>query len=135
VNQGKGTILVVDDDIGPLKLLTTMLMEEGYNVHPADSGKLALPSAAVDVPELILLDMRLPDIDGREVFRRLKAREDTRAVPIMFISGSADAEEQVDGITLGAVDFVVKPFGKQNCSLVSELICSWVVFGGNWSSK
>jgi PAS domain S-box-containing protein len=110
VSQSKGAILVVDDDTESLKLLTAMLTEEGYRVRPADGGKLALASAAVEPPELILLDMRLPDIDGREVFRRLKAREATRDVPIMFISGSADAEEQLEGLTLGAVDFVVKPF-------------------------
>src|ERR1043166_9215265 len=112
MTPSKGSIMVVDDHIETLKLLTAMLTEQGYYVRPADSGKLALASAAAEPPELVLLDLRLPDIDGREVCRRLKAREETRNVPVVFISGSAGTEEQVEGFGVGGVDFVMKPLRK-----------------------
>ena len=73
IREGRGTILVVDDDLESLRLLTEILREEGYNVRPADAGELALRSAQERVPDLILLDMRMPGVDGFEVCRRLKA--------------------------------------------------------------
>jgi len=91
------SILVVDDDRESLALLTSMLGEQGYDVRPADSGQLALASAAVKPPELILLDIRMPVMDGFEVCRRLKACENTRDVPIMFITSARDVEERVEG--------------------------------------
>jgi PAS domain S-box-containing protein len=104
------SILVVDDDRESLALLTSMLGEQGYDVRPADSGQLALASAAFKPPELILLDIRMPVMDGFEVCRRLKACENTRDVPIMFITSARDVEERVEGLRLGAVDFINKLF-------------------------
>lgn len=107
---GKGTILVVDDTLANLKLLADTLMAEGYQVLPSDSGELALASAAVRPPELILLDIRMPGLNGFEVFRRLKARPETCDIPVMFISAGGEVEERVEGLALGAVDFITKPF-------------------------
>jgi len=109
MTSSRGDVLVADDDPEALKLLTVILTEEGYHVRPADSGKLALASTAAEHPELILLDVRMPDIDGFEVCRRLKERAETRDIPVMFISGSSDMESQVEGLGMGAVDFVLKP--------------------------
>ena len=106
----KGTILVVDDQHESLALLTSTLLEEGYQVKSADSGELALLSVAGTPPELILLDMRMPVMDGLAVCRRLKEQEETREIPLMFISASTDVDERVDGLALGAVDFLIKPF-------------------------
>jgi two-component system, cell cycle sensor histidine kinase and response regulator CckA len=107
------SILVVDDESESLALLTGVLAAEGYHVRSADSGKLALASIAAWLPQLILLDIRMPGIDGFEVCRRLKASEETRNVPLMFISAAADMEERVAGLALGAVDYVTKPFQRE----------------------
>ena len=110
---GKGIILAVDDDRMTLKLLTTVLAAEGYEVHGAISGELALESVTAAPPELILLDIVLPDIDGFEVCRRLKAHADTRRIPVIFLSAATDTKDRVTGFKLGAVDFVPKPFQRE----------------------
>ncbi len=104
------TILVVDDDSESLTLLTGILTAEGYHVRPADSGELALASIAAKAPELILLDIRMPGVDGFEVCRRLKGRQETRDIPLVFLSAAREVEERVEGLRLGAVDFISKPF-------------------------
>jgi PAS domain S-box-containing protein len=106
----QGEIVVVDDDAESLKLLTDILSQEGYHVRPAHTGKLALASIAASSPELILLDMRMPGMDGFEVCRRLKEFQQTRDIPVIFLSGSDREEQHVEGFYLGAVDFVTKPF-------------------------
>lgn len=106
----KGTILVVDDTPSALKVLTDTLTAEGYQVRPANSGELALAAVVSNVPELILLDIRMPGMDGFEVCRRLKSHQGSSAVPVIFISALAELEDRVEGFRLGAVDFVTKPF-------------------------
>ena len=109
----KGDILVVDDTPANLKLLTSTLAEEGYQVRPADSGESALASVAARPPELILLDIRMPGMDGFEVCRRLKARAESRAIPVLFISAIAESDEKLEGFRLGAVDFIAMPIRKE----------------------
>src|ERR1700722_4436087 len=99
------SILVVDDESESLSLLTTTLVAEGYQVRSANSAQLALASVSAWLPHLILLDIRMPGIDGFEVCRRLKSREETRSIPILFISAARDTEELVKGLELGAVDY------------------------------
>jgi PAS domain S-box-containing protein len=111
--MNKGEILVVDDEPDTLALLTSILTEEGYHVRPADSGSLALASVTTSPPDLILLDMRMPNMDGLEACRQLKARKESREIPVVFVSGSAEAEVRVEGLELGAVDFVTKPFNRE----------------------
>ncbi len=106
-------ILVVDDTPESLKFLTDMLTSEGYQVYPADSGELALASIAARRPDLIFLDIFMPGVNGFEVCRRLKSREETRRIPIIFISVSTETTQQVEGLRLGAVDFVIKPFRRE----------------------
>jgi PAS domain S-box-containing protein len=103
------SILVIDDDLMSLALLAGMLQEEGYQVRPANSGRLGLASAEAWQPSLILLDIRMPDLDGFEVCRRLKTDEKTRDIPLIFISSATDVEDHVQGLALGAVDFINKP--------------------------
>ena len=102
-------ILVVDDTIASLRLLTEILGKGGYRVRPADEPHLALQSALAQPPSLILLDVRMPGMDGFEVCRRLKQDERTRDVPIIFVSALHDVDDRVQGFEVGGVDFVSKP--------------------------
>jgi PAS domain S-box-containing protein len=104
------TILAVDDTSESLALLVKILTQEGYQVRPADSGELALAAIDANPPDLILLDIRMKGIDGLEVCRRLKAREETQHIPIILISAFADVKEWVEGLRLGASDYITKPF-------------------------
>lgn len=106
------SILVVDDDLQSLTLLAGVLAGEGYRVRPADSGALALASIAIAPPSLILLDIRMPGMNGFEVCRRLKIRDATRDIPIVFLSAARELEERVEGLQMGAVDFIAKPFSR-----------------------
>lgn len=106
----KGKILAVDDTSASLRLLTDILKVEGYEVRSAISGELALRAAASNPPELVLLDIRMPEMDGYEVCRRLKAQPETRDVPVIFVSAVSETDEKVHGFEVGAVDFVTKPY-------------------------
>ena len=103
-------ILVVDDEIPNLQLLSELLGRAGYRVRPANSPQLALDSAVAQPPVLILLDVRMPEMDGFEVCRRLKQDQRTRGIPVLFISALQDVQDRVRGFELGGVDFISKPF-------------------------
>jgi PAS domain S-box-containing protein len=109
----KGTILVVDDAPVNLKLLVGVLTADGYDVLSAEDGETALASMAAHVPELVLLDICMPGLDGFEVCRRLRARVESRDIPVMFISATGESAERVEGLRLGAVDFITKPFQRE----------------------
>ncbi|MFA6971738.1 MAG: HD domain-containing phosphohydrolase [Gallionella sp.] len=106
----KGKILAVDDTPASLRLLSDILKAEGYEVRSAISGELALHAANSSPPELVLLDIRMPGMDGFEVCRRLKANPVTSDVPVIFVSAASETEEKVKGFEVGAVDFVTKPY-------------------------
>jgi len=108
--SSKGTILIVDDNADSLKLLAKILWDEGYEVRPANSGALALASIGIHPPDLILLDIRMPEMDGYEVRRRLQECDRTREIPVIFVSGVQNADEWVQCLKLGAVDFISKPY-------------------------
>ncbi len=103
-------ILVVDDNLASLRLLTVILEHQGYIVRPSSSGRLALRSVATKVPDLILLDVKIPDLDGYEICRRLKSDEQSRKVPVIFISALGETAEKVEGFQAGGVDYITKPF-------------------------
>lgn len=109
----KGRILAVDDTPASLKLLTETLVAEGYEVRSAINGELALRSAFMNPPELVLLDIRMPGMDGFEVCRRLKGRAETRDIPVIFVSAMSEMDEKLLGFNLGAVDFVTKPYQRE----------------------
>jgi len=102
-------IMVVDDTGANLQLLTNLLREHGYTVQPASDGELALEIVQSKRPDLILLDIRMPGMNGFEVCRRLKADERTRDIPVIFISILEDERDKVDGFRAGAVDYITKP--------------------------
>lgn len=108
--QNKATILIVDDIKENLKLLSEILTENGYTVRPANSGELALTSAFIERPDLVLLDVRMPEVDGFEVCRRLKANASTADIPVIFVSAYDELSDRLAGFELGAVDFITKPF-------------------------
>jgi PAS domain S-box-containing protein len=110
---GNPSILVVDDEADSLSLLTGILASEGYRVRAADSGELALISVDASLPELILLDIRMPDLDGFEVCRRLKADNKSQTAPVIFITAAGDVAERVKGLAVGAVDYISKPFQRE----------------------
>lgn len=109
----KGEILVIDDTVASLCLLSRMLAEAGYSVAQAESGELALSAAENKPPELILLDVRMPGLDGFEVFKRLKAKAGTVEIPVIFLTASTDPEDSLAGLKLGAVDFISKPYDRE----------------------
>ena len=111
--SNRGNILAVDDTEASLKVLTDLLKEAGYLVRPAISGELALRSAARQVPDLVLLDIRMPDMDGFEVFRRLRALPKMQDVPVIFFSALTETGDKVRGFELGAVDYVTKPYRRE----------------------
>jgi PAS domain S-box-containing protein len=103
-------ILIVDDEIPNLKLLAQILAQEDWHVRPVERPQLAINAALEQPPALILLDVRMPEMDGFEVCRLLKQDERTRDVPVIFISALQDVEDKVRGFEAGGVDFVSKPF-------------------------
>ena len=108
--QTSSTILIVDDVPENLRLLSTALTREGYEVRGAISGSVALMSAAIEPPALILLDVTMPEIDGFEVCRRLKAKASTAEIPVIFISALGEVMDKVTAFEVGGVDYVTKPF-------------------------
>ncbi len=105
-----GTILIVDDDSGALKLLKDILTAEGYETRPFNNGELVLRSVIVEKPELILLDVRMPDMNGFEVCSKLKENELLKDIPVIFISAASDMEDKVKAFQAGGVDYITKPF-------------------------
>lgn len=103
-------ILVVDDTPANLKLLTEMLQGQGYNIRPARNGKLALKAAAHDPPDLILLDINMPEMNGYEVCQNLKADERLREIPILFISALEETVDKLKAFSVGGLDYITKPF-------------------------
>jgi two-component system NtrC family sensor kinase len=106
----KGNILVVDDMPENLLLLSNLLNDRGYKVRSVINGKTALKAALAKVPDIILLDINMPDMNGYEVCESLKASEVTREVPIIFISAYNDVFDKVRAFEVGGVDYVTKPF-------------------------
>lgn len=106
----KMSILVVDDTPANLRLLNGLLTGQGYMVRPVPDGRLAISSAKAAVPDLILLDIRMPGLSGYEVCEQLKADVLTRDVPIIFISALHDVSDKMKAFELGGVDYITKPF-------------------------
>ena len=103
-------ILIVEDEIPNLHLLSQFLAQEGYKVRQAERPQMAIDSALAKPPALILLDVRMPEMDGFEVCMRLKQDERTRGIPIIFIDELQDQQNKVRGFEAGGVDFITRPF-------------------------
>jgi len=105
-----GSVLVVDDNTDNLRLLAEILGEEGFIVRPAKSGGAALKAVRERPPDLVLLDVMMPEMDGYEVCRILQEDEKTGDIPVIFLTAKGAVEDIVKGFEAGAVDYVSKPF-------------------------
>jgi formate hydrogenlyase transcriptional activator len=110
MHPSKANILVVDDTPDNLRLLEGILTERGYEVRSAPGGALALRSVQAGVPDLILLDIIMPEMDGYQVCEQLKANERTRDIPVLFISALSEVVDKMKGFEVGGVDYITKPF-------------------------
>jgi len=106
-------ILIVDDVSANLKTLSEIMRRSGYQTRPAQSGELALKAAQADPPDLILLDILMPGMDGYEVCRRLKQDPRLRDIPVLFISALEEASQKTAAFEAGGVDYITKPFHKE----------------------
>ncbi|THB69155.1 MAG: response regulator [Gammaproteobacteria bacterium] len=105
-----GTILIVDDAPANIKILGQTLCDD-YVIQVANNGRDALKIAFSDnKPDLILLDIVMPEMDGYEVCKKLKQNETTNGIPVIFITAKSDDEDEIKGLELGAVDYFIKPF-------------------------
>ena len=109
-NVGKPLILVVDDIVENLQMLCTILQTEDVEISMASNGQEALEAAEADPPSLILLDVRMPGMDGYEVCRRLKSNPKLAVIPVIFLTAHTDTEDVLKGFEAGCVDYVGKPF-------------------------
>lgn len=102
-------ILLVDDDVDTLRLIGLMLQRQGYEVRSANSGVQAISMVAEELPDLILLDVMMPEMDGYEVARRLRSQEQTANLPIIMFTAKSQADDKVKGYEAGADDYLTKP--------------------------
>lgn len=106
----QGIVLVVDDEPVNLKLLSIMLAEHGYVVRTSVSGPLALESVNLEIPDVILLDIDMPEMDGYEVCQALKSNDQTRNIPVIFVSAFERVNHKIEAFRAGGIDYITKPF-------------------------
>ena len=110
LDKSKIRILIVDDTLKNIQVLGTVLKQEGYQINVAQNGAQALKLAQQILPDLILLDIMMPEMDGFEVCRQLKDIPQTIEIPVIFLTARTETESIVEGFHLGAVDYITKPF-------------------------
>ena len=110
-------ILIVEDDHNIVELLTYNLEQEGYDVRVALDGADALQRVAADVPDLVILDLMLPEIDGLEVCRLLKRSPQTAVIPVIMLTAKVEEIDRIVGLELGADDYIAKPFSPREVVL------------------
>ncbi|MBD2188699.1 two-component system response regulator [Pseudanabaena mucicola] len=110
MSKNKITILIVDDTVYNLKILSIMLSNQGYVVLEATDGVKAIELAIANTPDLILLDIKMPSMDGYQVCTNLKSNPITQQIPVIFISAIENIEEKIEAFTVGGIDFINKPF-------------------------
>lgn len=109
-NESNGSILIVDDEINNLQLLSELLFQNQYKVRAAKTARSALSSIESEMPDLLLLDIKLPDMDGYDVCKRIKSTEKLKDLPILFLSALDNTADIIRGFEVGGVDFITKPF-------------------------
>lgn len=116
MNEQRQTVLIVDDNIDTVELLRKRLKAEGYNTSEAYDGEEALKKVYETPPDIIILDVMMPKLDGYEVCSRLKSDERTKFIPIIMLTAKSDVESRVKGLDIGADDYVPKPFDYRELS-------------------
>jgi signal transduction histidine kinase len=114
--ETKSKILIVDDEVDIVELLRKRLRFEGYNTLEAYDGKQCLEQAAAGNPDLIVLDVMMPEMDGYEVCRRLKSNKKTAYIPVIMLTAKGEVEDKVKGLDAGAHDYLAKPFSYKELS-------------------
>src|SRR5438093_9648754 len=110
-------VLIVDDDPDILRLVSYNLTQAGFDVATAPTGRKALEAVQKQPPDLIILDLMLPDVDGMEVCRTLRQRDNSRRIPIVMLTARSEEIDRVIGFELGADDYVMKPFSPRELVL------------------
>ncbi|MEO0687293.1 MAG: response regulator, partial [Cyanobacteria bacterium J06649_11] len=113
IDINNSEILIVDDTLNNLRLLSMILTVKGYEVRKAVNGKMALESINTSPPDLILLDIKMPEMDGYETCRRLKENPLTEGIPVIFISALDDVVDKVKAFSVGGIDYITKPFQQE----------------------
>lgn len=114
IETSEKNILIVDDTLVNCKALSKILSDEGYQVHVAMDGNIAISICESILPDLVLLDVKMPGMDGYEVCEQLKATEKTKDVPIIFVSALSDVWDKVRAFNIGAVDYITRPFERED---------------------
>jgi PleD family two-component response regulator len=117
VAEEKPTLLIVEDDADVAEMVTAYFRVQGYEVFAVNWGEDAIKACRNNHPDLIILDIRLPDIDGFEVARRLRANQRTQDIPIIFLTEKRERADRMQGLELGADDYITKPFDIQELRL------------------
>lgn len=110
IDANHATLLIVDDHLDNVRSLSLLLSNSGYLVRKATSGEMALETIQIAKPDLVLLDVRMPDMNGYEVCEQIKANPYTCDIPVIFLSASTDTEDKVQAFAVGGADYVTKPF-------------------------
>ncbi|EKD27604.1 MAG: response regulator receiver modulated diguanylate cyclase [uncultured bacterium] len=110
MKNNKPLILIVDDNPQNLKVLGNMLTEQDYDIGVAQSGMAALEFVKTAIPDLILLDVMMPEMDGYETCKKVKLHHALKSVPIIFLTAKTDSEDIIKGFEAGGIDYVTKPF-------------------------
>ena len=122
----KRKILVVDDEDDILHFLELVLKEKGYDVVTASNGHDALTAAQIEKPDLVLLDIMMPQMDGWEVLKLLRVDDETAHTPVAMLSARTEAKDRVQGLQEGAIDYICKPFALQELLGKIETIFSQI---------
>jgi DNA-binding response OmpR family regulator len=117
VNEAKLTILIVEDDLDIADMLNAYFRVQGYDVQTVNWGEDGVRSCQTSMPDLVILDIRLPDIDGFEVAKRLRANRKTKDIPIIFLTEKRERDDRLKGLQLQADDYITKPFDIQELRL------------------
>ena len=133
VGTGAARVLVVDDEMNITDFVATALRYEGFEVATASTGRGALDGVESVRPDLLVLDIMLPDIDGFEIARRL--RQDSRRVPILFLTAKDATEDKVRGLTLGGDDYVTKPFSLEELVATVRAVLRRTVDGASGGAR
>ena len=117
MGEENGTLLIIEDDLDIAGMLNDYFRVQGYDVITANWGEDGIRSCEQNQPDIIILDIRLPDIDGFEVARRLRDDRKTKEIPIIFLTEKRQREDRLTGLKLGADDYITKPFDVQELRL------------------
>jgi DNA-binding response OmpR family regulator len=110
MNQPAQTVLVADDDPDIRELVSFKLEQAGYHVHAVGDGEAALAAAVALAPDLVVLDVMMPGLNGFEVCRRMRAQDDTSTIPIIMLTARAQEADVETGFAVGVADYIAKPF-------------------------